>query len=180
MDVDVRLLSFGAPHVEVLEPWFDDPETQARLGDRSWIRRAPSLLDLPVGEEFRGMITTGRHMWISIDELDTPIGYVDGETYDRYAAWDGSDPDAPAISDVVELPSMGLTVVIDPARRRSGYGAATLRAAIDHPDVAHIRLFFGGIEPDNVASIRCAERAGFRCLRPEPDFEGMLYYSLER
>jgi RimJ/RimL family protein N-acetyltransferase len=176
----VRLVDFTAEDVRRLEPWFDDLETQRRLGGRDWIRREPSLLGLTVGDEFRGRNVIDRRMWLSLDELGGPIAFVDGEMYDRYATWDGSDWDHPVVSDVVEAPSMGLTLVVDPARRRRGYGTATLRAIVEHPDVSHIQLFFGGVEQDNVASIACVTRAGFHLRSPEPDFEGMLFYSLER
>ena len=173
-------MDFTAEEVRRLEPWFDDLETQRRLGGRDWIRREPSLLGLTVGGEFRGKNVIDRRMWLSLDELGGPIAFVDGEMYDRYATWDGSDWDHPVVSDVVEAPSMGLTLVVDPARRRRGYGSATLRAIVEHPDVSHIQLFFGGVEQDNVASIACLTRAGFHLRSPEPDFEGMLFYSLER
>jgi RimJ/RimL family protein N-acetyltransferase len=75
---------------------------------------------------------------------------------------------------------MSLALVVDPRRRRRGLGAATIGAVVEHPDVAHIRLFFGGVDVDNTGSIRCLEKAGFRPRSPEPDFEGMLCYSLER
>ena len=178
--MDVLLTPFGAEHIEALEPWFDDRETQRRLGGRPWIRRALSLLDLPTGEGFRGRITTGRHMWIALDESAVPVGFVDGETYDRYAAWDGTDPDRPVISDVVEVPSMGLAFVIDPARRRSGYGVTTLEAIMDHAAVSHVELFFAEIDLDNVASQRCVERAGFARRSEVANFEGMYSYSRTR
>lgn len=71
-------------------------------------------------------------MWLSLDALGEPVAFIDGEMYDRYAAWDGSDWDHPVVSDVVDAPSMGLTLVVDPARRRRGYGTATLRAVVKH------------------------------------------------
>lgn len=175
-----RLVHFTAGDVKRIEPWFDDPETQSRLGGRNWIRREPLLLGLTVSDEFRGKIVTGRRMWLSLDELGEPVAFVEGEMYDRYAAWDGSDWDHPVVSDVVEVPSMGLTLVVDPARRRRGWGAATLRAVLEHPGVSHIRLFFGGVEQDNVASIACLTKAGLHLRSPEPDFERLLFYSLER
>jgi RimJ/RimL family protein N-acetyltransferase len=46
-------------------------------------------------------------------------------------------------------------------------------------DVVHIRLFFGEVEVENLSSIRCLEKAGFRLRSSEPDFEGMLRYSRE-
>jgi RimJ/RimL family protein N-acetyltransferase len=51
---------------------------------------------------------------------------------------------------------------------------------VEHPDVAHVLLFFGSVEADNIASIRCLAKAGFLLRSEEPDFEGMLHYSLER
>jgi RimJ/RimL family protein N-acetyltransferase len=50
---------------------------------------------------------------------------------------------------------------------------------IEHFDVAHIRLFFGEVEVENLSSIRCLEKAGFRLRPSEPDFEGMFRYSRE-
>jgi RimJ/RimL family protein N-acetyltransferase len=176
----LRLVPFTPGHVPALEPWFDDPETMLRLGDRSWIRRAPALLELPTGAQFRGRITTGRRMWVSVDDRDTPVGFVDGEMYDRYTAWDASDPDSPVISDAIDVPSMGLVWVVDPPQRRQGMGRATIRAVVEHADLRSIGLFFAEIDADNVASMRCAEAAGFRCRKPSPNFEGMVCYSLER
>lgn len=92
----VSLVDFRAEDVERIEPWFDDQETQVRLGGRDWIRREPSFLWLTVGGEFRGKIVTGRRMWLSLDESGEPVAFVDGEMYDRYAAWDGSDWDHPS------------------------------------------------------------------------------------
>ena len=176
----VPVVPFTVEDVERIEPWFDDLETQRRLGGRDWIRREPSLLGLTIGDEFRGKNITGRRMWLSLDQLGGPVAFIDGETYDRYAAWDGSDWEYPVVSDVVDAPSMGLTLVVDFARRGRGYGTATLRAVVEHPDVSHIRLFFGAVEQDNAASITCLMRAGFHLRSPQPDFEGMLFYSLER
>jgi RimJ/RimL family protein N-acetyltransferase len=176
----VRLVPFTVGHVQALEPWFDDPETIARLGDRSWIRRAPSLLELSIGAEYRGKVTTGRRMWVSLDERDSPVGFVDGETYDRYADWDGADPDRPLTSDIVEVPSMGMVWVVDPARRREGIGAETIRAVVADPALRHIGLFFADIDADNVASMRCAEAAGFRRRARASNFEGMVCYSFQR
>ena len=43
-------------------------------------------------------------------------------------------------------------------------------------ELAHVQLFEAGVEPENVASRRCLEAAGFRLRSDQPDFEGMLYY----
>ena len=176
----VQLVNFRMEDVERIEPWFDDPETQDRLGGRDWIRRAPSLLKLTIRDEFRGRIVTGRRMWLSLDEGYSPVAFVDGEMYDRYAAWDGSDWDNPVVSDGRGTAVDGIRAGGRSARRRRGYGIATIRAVVEHPDVAHVLLFFGSVEADNIASIRCLAKAGFLLRSEEPDFEGMLHYSLER
>jgi RimJ/RimL family protein N-acetyltransferase len=178
--VTVRLVDFTAADLYAIERWFDDSETQRRLGGREWVRRAPSLLDSTIGDDFRGKVVTGRWQMLALDESDAPVAFIDAEGYDRYAAWDGSDWDHPVISDVVEEPSVGLTVVVDPDRRKQGYGVATIRAVIQHPSLADVCLFFASIEADNMVSIACFERAGFRSRSVDPDFEGMLYYSLAR
>jgi hypothetical protein len=78
----------------------------------------PSLLTPTIGDEFRGKTVTARMMWVGLDEADELVSFVDGETYDRYAAWDGSDWDHPVVSDVVAVSSMGLALVVDPRHRR--------------------------------------------------------------
>lgn len=178
--MSVRLVYFGAEDIAPIESWFDDAETQKRLGGREWIRRMPSLLALTIGDEFRGKLVIGRRMWLALDEGGSPVAFVDTELYDRYAAWDGSDWGHPVVSDVVEVPSAGFVLVVDPARRGQGYGMAAIHAVVAHPDLSHVCLFFGGVEADNIASIRCLTKAGFRLRSPEADFEGMLYYSHER
>ena len=55
----MQLVAFNPVDVERIEPWFDDPDTQRFLGGRDWIRREPSLLDLTIGDEFRGKVVTG-------------------------------------------------------------------------------------------------------------------------
>jgi RimJ/RimL family protein N-acetyltransferase len=176
----LRLVEFRPHDVERIDAWFDDAETRRWLGGRDWIRRAPSLLTKTIGDEYRGKNVTGRMMWLGLDGAGEPVSFVDGEIYDRYASWDGSDWDHPVVSDVVTVPSMGLTVVVDPARRREGFGSATLHAVIDHPETSDVMLFFGSVDVENAASIACARRAGFRRRTIEPDFEGMLHFSFER
>jgi RimJ/RimL family protein N-acetyltransferase len=44
------------------------------------------------------------------------------------------------------------------------------------PELRWVGLFEAGVEPDNTASRRCLEAAGFRPRCACPDFEGMLYY----
>lgn len=176
----LHLEVFRPQDVRKIESWFDDSDTQGWIGGRDWIRRAPSLLELTIGDEFRGKVVTGRRMWLSVDDHGVPAAFVDAELYDRYAAWDGSNQKEPVISDVVDLPSMGITLVVDPARRGRGLGSATLRAIAEEPELNHVGLFFGSVEVGNLASIRCFEKAGFVLRSDRPDFERMLHLSHER
>jgi RimJ/RimL family protein N-acetyltransferase len=75
---------------------------------------------------------------------------------------------------------MGLAYVVDPERWRGGFGRAALTAAMSAPDVADVVIFAAGMEPDNVASVRCATSAGFTPDDPEPDWEGIVHYVLRR
>ena len=44
------------------------------------------------------------------------------------------------------------------------------------PSFAFVELFEAGVEPENMASRRCLEAAGFRPRSQSPTVEGMLYY----
>jgi len=77
-------------------------------------------------------------------------------------------------------PAMGFAYVVSPAHWRQGIGRATLRAMFEAPELADVRLFAAGIEPENVASLRCARSAGMVPISETPDDEGMLHYVLRR
>ena len=66
--------------------------------------------------------------------------------------------------------------MIDPALRGGGLGRAMIATLTDQPELRLVELFEAGVEPENIASRRCLEAAGFRLRSVEPDFEGMLYY----
>jgi RimJ/RimL family protein N-acetyltransferase len=54
-------------------------------------------------------------------------------------------------------------------------GVLTLR-----PELAQVRRFEAGIEPENTASRRCLEATGFRSRSEQPEVEGMLYRRTRR
>jgi L-amino acid N-acyltransferase YncA len=56
------------------------------------------------------------------------------------------------------------SVYVDPARHRSGIGAALLAALIDSAEAAGIWTIQSGVFPENTASMRLHERAGFRVV----------------
>lgn len=70
---------------------------------------------------------------------------------------------------------MGFAYVVDPACWRQGFGRAVLRAAVQHPDVADVRVFADAIDADNEASRRCAVSAGFLPDVDQPDWEDKTY-----
>jgi RimJ/RimL family protein N-acetyltransferase len=49
-----------------------------------------------------------------------------------------------------------------------------IRAMMLRPELQPVALFEAGVEPENTASHRCLEAAGFRLRSEQPDFEGML------
>jgi L-amino acid N-acyltransferase YncA len=56
------------------------------------------------------------------------------------------------------------SVYVDLARHRSGIGAALLAAFIDSAEAAGIWTIQSGVFPENAASLRLHERAGFRVV----------------
>jgi RimJ/RimL family protein N-acetyltransferase len=169
----VELRPFTRELLHLVDPWFDDAETQRWLGGAEWPRRMLDLGDRPLGE-FRGAMETGRFRWLAYDG-DRAIGYCDAGTFNRWTTWDGRQVIAS-----LPAPCAGIAYVVDPSVRRRGYGVAVLAALVRAPEVVAIELFAAGVEPNNVASVACLRRAGFVALEPKPDFEGMIYYVMRR
>jgi RimJ/RimL family protein N-acetyltransferase len=151
----LQLVPFTAAALPVVEPWFDDQETLQRLGDRRWPSMILRLAASPPVEH-RGHQALDRRAWI-VEEDDAPVGLVDVEVYENRTA--------------------GLAFVIAPARRGSGLGRRALHAIADQLAANGVREVFGGAEPNNLASIRCMEAAGFTRRSQEPDAEGFLYFT---
>lgn len=64
----LRLKPLDASDLPIVEPWFDDAETQRWLGGREW----PAL-----GFRLQG---PDRQLYLALDET-TPVGLLDCETY---------------------------------------------------------------------------------------------------
>jgi RimJ/RimL family protein N-acetyltransferase len=176
----LRLVPFTEAELHLVEPWFRHPEVRHRLGGPEWPARELRLLREKPGGEFRGRVVLRVHSWLAVDEEETVVAKVGGDVYDRWTRYDGRDADAPLIRAVEPGPAMGLAYVVDPARWGRGLGTAALRAVLDSPEVADVRVFEAGIDADNVASRRCAAAAGFRPDDPDPDWEDTVYYLLRR
>lgn len=175
----VALRPLTAVAASQIEHWFDHPEVQRWLGGRGWIHRELRLIGQRPGNTFRGKMGQRSHGWIGLNRVHTPVAFIGGDVYDRWARYHGEGRHGPILSDEDPRP-MGLGYVVDPTRRRRGYGRAAIEAVVNHHEVADVQMFFCGIDADNEASRRCAVAAGFRLVDPLPDHEGMLYYRRER
>lgn len=176
----LSLVPLTAGGVRDIETWFDHPEVRRRLGGREWIHRELDLIGRRPGEVFRGLTTLRSYGWIALDASRTPVAFVGGDVYDRWATYHGEQSGHPVLTDVDPRRSMGLAYVVDPARWRQGIGRATLHAVVGHGDVADVEAFYCGVDAGNDASLRCCRAAGFTLLNPRPDWEGMLYLRRQR
>ena len=175
--VPVKLRPFTRDQLPLVEPWFEDPETQRWLGGPDWPRMAVELADAPLGE-FRGAQETGRYRFLAWDN-DMPVGYVDCGTFDRWATWEGGS-DGGGVVSVIDEPSGSIAYVTDPALRQRGYGVDMILTLMRARELGHVLLLAAGIEPENTASVRCMISAGFHPLDPVSDWEGIVYYARRR
>jgi hypothetical protein len=84
----VQLRPFVKEDLPTVEPWFDDVDTQMWLGGRRWPGLILDLASRPLGK-YRGAVETGRYAWLAWDR-DTPVGFVDCGTTDRWTTWEGA------------------------------------------------------------------------------------------
>lgn len=68
-------------------------------------------------------------------------------------------------------------LAVNPKLRNQGYGKMILRAFLKRPEVARLNQLEVTIEPDNFASLRCFQQAGFIQASSEPDQEGFLHFT---
>jgi RimJ/RimL family protein N-acetyltransferase len=172
--VTIELVPFEQKHLHLVEHWFDHGEVRRRLGGRDWPARELALVSKTPGSQYRGALVWARHNWVGFDD-DSAIGLIGGETYDRWTRYEGEGAEGPIISESIDLPAMGLHYVVDPVSWGRGYCGELLQEVFARPEVAQMRVFDAGVEPDNVASIRCLARSGFVKLSPEPDWQGILH-----
>lgn len=176
---DGELVPFEAPHLPTLRPWFDDTKVQRWLGGPDWPEMILRLnASFQPGEEFRGQIVLLQRAFVLLDGNRQPMALVTGDLYDRRTDYAGEGPDGPIFVDEPEARrrTAGLAVVVDPERRREGWGARAVASFIAHPDLTAAECFMAGIEPDNFASRRLFECCGFTLETELPDWEGMLDY----
>lgn len=157
--------------------WFQDPDTSRFLGGPDWPAAILANAQRAVGTSFRGAWQTAADHFLAL-AAGVPVGYVDCGTFDRRAVYGGEGQDGPITLETIEAITGAIAFTTDPARRREGLATLMIRALIDHPDLSTVELFEAGVEPENHASRRTLEAAGFHLRSPEPDCEEMLYYEL--
>jgi RimJ/RimL family protein N-acetyltransferase len=175
IEADVSLRPFSREDLPTVKPWFLDGDTQRFLGGPEW----PALMlerdRWILGEKFRGAVQTGAYRYIAFADGHA-FGYVDCGTFDRCTVCGGEGPRGPVIIETIEVPTGSIAFVVDPQRRGHGLGRAMIAALLLRAELRDVRLFEAGVEPENLASRRCLEAAGFTPRSEQPDFEGMLYY----
>jgi RimJ/RimL family protein N-acetyltransferase/ketosteroid isomerase-like protein len=171
----IELRPLTSADLLVIAPWFEDPDTRRFLGGPDWPAAMLATSERSIGTTFRGATQTGAHHYLALAD-GTPVGYIDCGTFDRCTVYGGEGQDGPIILDSIEAITGSIAFAIDPERRHRGLGVRMIRALTGHPDLLDVELFEAGVEPDNTASRRCLEAAGFRVRTEQPDVEGMLYY----
>ena len=73
-----------------------------------------------------------------------------------------------------ESPCPALSISMNPLVRGQGLCLHVLRLVLDQPELRRFRAIYGFIEPDNLASLRCVENAGFTRVSDRPDIDGMF------
>ena len=154
---------------------FRDPETQRFLGGPQWPARMLELGDCGVGQGFRGAVQTGAYRYLAEVE-GRVLGYIDCGTFDRCTVYAGEGADGPIITDSMDVATGSIAFVVDPQLRRRGLGRAMIVAVMGRPELRSVALFEAGVEPENTASRRCLQAAGFHLRSARPDLEGMLCY----
>jgi RimJ/RimL family protein N-acetyltransferase len=139
-------------------PWFDDEASMRFLGGRGWPALMMRLAERPPAE-YRGRAVVGRWAWIGLED-ERPIGMVAAERYDDRSA--------------------EVSIVVAPPERGRGIGQELVRSALARPELEDLDCVWAGIEPENVASIRCFERVGFVRVTEEPDADDVVYFAYGR
>jgi len=175
----VVLRSVTTGDLTAIAGWFEDRDTRRFLGGPEWPDRMLAHAERSVGTVFRGARQIGAHHYLAVAD-GTSAGYVDCGAFDRCTAYGGEGPDGPIILETIEAVTGSIAFVTNPALRGRGLGRAMIAAMLARAELRDVELFEAGVEPQNTASRRCLEAAGFELASERPDFEGMLYYRWRR
>jgi RimJ/RimL family protein N-acetyltransferase len=73
-----------------------------------------------------------------------------------------------------EQPRPAIAIAMNPLFRGQGLCVSLIRLTLDQPELRHFDAIYGFIEPDNLASLRCVEKAGFSRVSDILDTDGMF------
>lgn len=133
--------------VPVIHAWHEDPELAGRYGGRAWPEKLWDIMQKD----------SNRKCWLAIHE-GLIIGYVDFEIHDDdKSAWIG--------------------LAVSPELRGKGFGKKILQQFLSQPFVKEYAEIKAGIEPDNIASVKCFAGVGFKPVSEELDEEGVMDFS---
>lgn len=145
--MEITFIPLTPEYTQELSEWHKDKELSRRYGGPEWPQRIFELMEKD----------KNRTCWLAM-EAGNLVGYVDFEV----------DPKE-------QIASVGL--VVNPTLRGIGYGKSILLAMLQAQFVEGLQEIRGGIEEDNVASIKCFQGAGFEQLNDKPDHEGCYTFT---
>jgi len=131
--------------IALLHSWHQDSELSNRIGGKDWPKKLWEILSTDLN----------RKCWTASMGGEI-IGYVDFEIHpDENIAWIG--------------------LAVKPELRKQGFGKRILEEFLKLPFVRKYKEIKAGIEPDNVASMKCFVSVGFEAEKL--DGEGIMDYS---
>ncbi|MHB1568440.1 MAG: GNAT family N-acetyltransferase [Solirubrobacteraceae bacterium] len=178
-DSRISLRPLTPADLPLITLWFEDPDTGRFLGGPEWPGQMLALAGRSAGTMFRGARQIDSHHYLALAG-GTPAGYIDCGTFDRCTVYGGEGPEGPIIVETIDAVTGAIAFVIAPELRRHGLGRAMIAAMLARSELRDVELFEAGVEPQNTASRRCLEAAGFALGSERPDVEGMLYYRVWR
>jgi len=151
------LRQFTAGDLDVVAPWFDDPDTRRWLGGREWPANLIRLIADPPTVH-RGSSVRERAGWLAI-LAGEPVALADTEIYEDASA--------------------AIALIVAPQHRRRGVATGTLHALATALAATHgVERLVGGVEQHNDASLRCVRAAGFVPVADQPDDAGFIDFVL--
>jgi RimJ/RimL family protein N-acetyltransferase len=139
------------------------------------VLRPMKQVDIPMLQDWYA----GSDLSNELDGDDLPHQFANMQSDPSYWAWIACVEDEPVgfvwfeiVEDGIGNESLG----IHPNLRNRGYGSAMLRSLAATPEARRAVVIVANIYPENVASIRCHEKAGFVCENTELDEEGFLRF----
>ena len=134
-------------HQSILQEWLEDNATKEHLGGM-----------LPLDKFVNYITSASDRLTYFAFENEVPIGMVDIEFYPLEK-------------------TASLSLLINPNFRKKGLGTFLLKTTLQLDCFKNHTRLDAFIDPDNIASIKCFQKAGFQKINDEPDEDGMFCFS---